>query len=223
MHSAVVRSGRSIDDIELVAVSKYQTVDAVSEAINAGLRHFGESRFQETPTKISMIRDRFPEFDDDIRWSFIGALQSNKVKPVLEWFRSVQSVDRIKLLNRVDRIAGELGVDPEILLQVNVSEADSQSGVPISQLPDLVKASAQCEHVRIRGLMAIGPNTDDSSLIRGAFRQLRKVAEEIDNLNLPGLSMDILSMGMTGDFEIAIEEGSTLIRIGTALFGPRST
>jgi PLP dependent protein len=223
VHSAAVRSGRNPDEIELVAVSKYQPVEAVAEAIDAGLRHFGESRFQETPAKISSIRDQFPELEGDIRWAFIGALQSNKVKPVLEWFSSVQSVGSGKLLTRVDRIAGELGVEPEVLLQVNISDADSQSGVPLSQLPALVEAGTKCEHVRIKGLMAIGPNTTEPLVVRRAFARLRKTAKEIESLNLPGISMNILSMGMTGDFEIAVEEGSTLIRIGTALFGPRST
>jgi PLP dependent protein len=223
INQAAQRVGRDPDEIELVAVSKFQNVDAVSEAIEAGLRHFGESRFQDTPAKIEAIRSRFPDLTDDIRWSFIGVLQSNKAKPVMEWFSSIQSVDSVKLLMRLDRIAGEIGVNPEILLQVNVSGAESQRGITLERIPELAEAGSECENVRVSGLMSIGPNMDDDIVIRNAFAKLRKTADDLMERNLPGIAMNTVSMGMTGDFEIAIEEGSTLIRIGTAIFGPRST
>lgn len=220
---AAERAGRDPDSIELVAVSKFHPAEAVAEAIEAGLRHFAENRFQDTPAKIEAIRTRFPELRDEIRWSFIGTLQSNKVKPVLQWFDSIQSVDRSSLLERINRIAGEQGNIADLLLQTNISGAETQGGIPLNELPALVEHGATLEHVRIEGLMAIGPNTDDETVIREAYINLRKAAEEIRDREYPNVSMDTLSMGMTGDLEISIEEGSTLVRIGTAIFGPRST
>ncbi|GBE29804.1 hypothetical protein BMS3Bbin04_00827 [bacterium BMS3Bbin04] len=213
--------GRDPSTISLVAVSKYQPAGAVAEAIEAGQRVFGESRLQGAAEKIETIRLRFSDLSDDIHWSFIGALQSNKVKPILECFHSIQSIDRVKLLNRVDRIAGELNVSKSILLQVNVSGAEMQGGIPISQLPSLAEAAAKCDHIRVDGLMAIGANSDNEDEIRSSFRDVRKAADALTKMNLPNISMNILSMGMTGDYKIAIEEGSTLVRIGTAIFGPR--
>ncbi|MCB2210820.1 YggS family pyridoxal phosphate-dependent enzyme [bacterium] len=220
---AAKAAGRSPDDVHLLAVSKFQPVAAVAEAINAGQRFFGENRFQGTPEKIEAIRQQFPQLANELHWSFIGTLQSNKVKPILELFTSVQSIDRLKLLNRADRIAGELGVTAKVLLQVNVSGADTQGGVELTELEDLAVAASKLDHVSVNGLMAIGPLTDNRDTIRKAFAEVRAAAGRLTNLNLPHVSMDTLSMGMTDDYDIAIEEGSTMVRIGTAIFGPRQT
>ncbi len=220
---AAKAAGRAPDEINLLAVSKFQPIDAVAEAILAGQRFFGENRFQGTPEKIDAIRQQFPELANELHWSFIGTLQSNKVKPILELFDSIQSIDRLKLLSRADRIVEELDTTANILFQVNVSGAETQGGAELSELEDLAVAASKLDHVNVNGLMAIGPLTDDRDEIRRAFVEVRTAADRLTNLNLPHVSMDTLSMGMTDDYDIAIEEGSTMVRIGTAIFGPRQT
>lgn len=219
---AAEKSGRSLDDITIVAVTKTLPADRVVEAYRAGLTHIGENRFQEVPEKQATVRDELKDAADELTWHFIGHLQSNKARKILESFQVIQSIDRISVLEKVDRIAGEMGIRPMTLLQVNISGADTQGGVEPEDLDALADAAAACEHVQVNGLMAIGPNTDDERVIRKAFAQLRSHAEALGARKLPGITMDTLSMGMSGDYEIAVEEGATLVRLGTAIFGPRT-
>lgn len=222
---AAQRSGRSEDAVRVLAVTKTLDADTVLEGVEAGLRRFGENYFQEAPEKIETVRNRVPDLADSLEWHYIGQLQSNKVRKVLEHFQVIQSLDRAKLINRADRIAGEMGLVARGLIQVSVTDKDTQGGISIDDWPALVslaeKASGR-DHLRIEGLMTIGPLTDDETELHRAFAQVRETAGRLAELNLPGLTMDTLSMGMSNDYQVAIEEGATLVRIGTAIFGPRN-
>lgn len=218
---AAERAGRDPAQIELVAVTKTLPPELVAEGVRAGLRRFGENRFQEAPEKIESIRQRFSELANKISWDFIGTLQSNKVRPVLEWFAMIQSIDRGKLVERADRLAGELGITARCLLQVHVSGSETQGGVEPDRLDELAEFASGRDHLRVEGLMAIGPLTDDENKLRRAFSTVRDSFHRLASRDLPGVEMRTLSMGMTGDFELAIEEGANLVRLGTAIFGPR--
>jgi len=219
---AAERSGRSLDDITIVAVTKTLPAERVVEAYRAGLTQVGENRFQEVPGKQDEVRAVLGDAANALTWHFIGHLQSNKARKILESFQVIQSIDRFSVLEKLDRIAGEMGVIAKTLVQVNISGADTQGGAEPEELDALLDAAAACENLRVHGLMAIGPNTDDTTVIRKAFASLRELAGKLGARNLPGVTMETLSMGMSGDYEIAVEEGATLVRLGTALFGPRS-
>lgn len=211
---AAERSGRTRDDIRLVAVTKGVPCDQIGLALAAGVTEIGENRVQEAERKISLMGSQ-------AIWHMVGHLQTNKVKKAVLLFDWIQSVDSIRLLDRLNRVAIDMGRRPTLLIQVNTSEETSKFGVTPSALADVVHFASECEGVDVEGLMTLGPRTDIESQTRQAFQRLRLLAEEIQRWNLPRVSMRHLSMGMTSDFEIAIEEGATMVRIGTALFGPR--
>jgi hypothetical protein len=213
---AAERSGRTRADVRLVAVAKTVPCDDIALAIAGGVTEVGENKVQEAERKVAVIGNQ-------VLWHMVGHLQTNKVKKAVGIFDWIQSVDSIRLLDRVNRAALELDRRPSVLLQVNTSGEDSKFGVDPSELTDLVHLASECEGVRVEGLMTIGPMTDIESQTRQAFQRLRLLAEDIRRWNVPRVSMRHLSMGMTGDFEIAIEEGATIVRIGTAIFGPRPT
>lgn len=215
------RVGRNADDITILAVSKTKPAEQVISAYEAGLRNFGENRFQECPEKIRQVEEVLGEEKQDIHWHFIGHLQSNKVRKVLEYFPMIQSLDSEKILRRVNHVAGEMDITVDGLLQVNVSGSVTQYGFPPHLMSAALETVAKCENLKIRGLMAIGPHDESEYLIRRAFERVRLEAERIESKHIPNVEMSILSMGMSGDFEMAIEEGSTMIRVGTVLFGPR--
>ena len=213
---AAARAGRSAEEVRLIAVTKTVPVERIREAIAAGLTRFGENRVQEALPKIDAI-------GADVEWHLIGHLQRNKARRAVERFDWIHSIDSVRLLQRVDRIATELGRSPRLLVQVNTSGEPSKFGVAPEQVTAILEAAAGCETVTIDGLMTIGPLTDDREAIRRAFRLLRTLAEEARGLGSPRVPMTHLSMGMTADFEIAIEEGATMVRVGSAIFGPRRT
>ncbi|MCB2198074.1 YggS family pyridoxal phosphate-dependent enzyme [bacterium] len=219
---AAAKSGRQEQDIRLVAVTKFHPASVVLEAVQAGLTEFGENRFQEVPEKQADVRQAIGDQADRLTWHFIGQLQSNKARKVIHSFSMVQSVDRESLVQRLDRIAGEEGRSLDVLMQVKVTGAEQQGGVEPDDAQKLAELISVCENLSLHGLMAIGPVTGDRSVLHSAFSKVRTLAETIDSLHLPGVSMNTLSMGMSGDFDVAIEEGATLIRIGTVLFGSRS-
>lgn len=219
---AAARSGRQEQDIRLVAVTKFHPASVVIEAVQAGLTEFGENRFQEVPTKQAEVRQAIGDQADGLRWHFIGQLQSNKARKVIQSFSTVQSVDRESLVERLDRIAGEEGRSLDVLMQVKVTGAEQQGGVEPADAQKLAEAIAACDNLTLQGLMAIGPATGDRNLLHQSFARVRELADTIDSMHLPGVSMNTLSMGMSGDFDVAIEEGATLIRVGTVLFGSRS-
>ncbi|MDH3453697.1 MAG: YggS family pyridoxal phosphate-dependent enzyme [Desulfuromonadales bacterium] len=206
--------GRNPAEVRLVAVSKKKPAADIEAACAAGQTLFGESYVQECVAKIDAVKAA-------VEWHFIGALQSNKVKYLRGKVAMIHSVDRLSLAEEIDRQWGKDDACVDILIQVNLGEEASKSGTTASDLSDLVRQVARLQHVRIKGLMALPPWDADLDEVRPYFRQLRQLAEQINSLELPNVAMQELSMGMSHDYAVAIEEGATLIRIGTAIFGAR--
>jgi pyridoxal phosphate enzyme (YggS family) len=206
--AAVKRVGYERSHITLVAVTKKFSASAIREGYQAGLRDFGENYVQEFSDKAPQVQDL-----EGTRYHLIGHLQSNKVRPAIELFHLIQTVDSVKLLERLDRGAVELGKTAEALLEIKLSEEPNKTGASPQELPKLLDAASKCVNTRITGLMTVPPWSEDAELSRPYFRQLAELAQKF------GLKR--LSMGMSNEFEVAIEEGATIIRVGTALFGPR--
>jgi PLP dependent protein len=215
---AARRSGRSSRDILLMAVSKTHEPERIREAYNAGQRLFGENRVQEFGGKFEALRDLTAA-----EWHMIGHLQSNKSAKTVELFGAVDSVDSLKLAERLNSAARGIGKTIDVLIETNVGGEASKSGLaPESpDIEDLLSAAPQLEALTFRGLMTVPPFTDDPEGSRKYFRRLRELRDSIAGRRLPAVSMDQLSMGMSHDFEVAIEEGSTCVRVGTAIFGER--
>jgi len=216
---AVKRAGRRTEDIALMAVSKTNPPENIRAAYGAGLRLFGENRVQEFAGKAEALRDLH-----DAEWHMIGHLQTNKAARTAELFHAVDSVDSLKLAEKLDAAARNLGRKLNVLVEINVGGETAKSGVaPDSQdLEELLSAAPRLEALRFRGLMTVPPFADDPERARPYFRKLRELRDTIAARNLSAVSMDQLSMGMSHDFEIAIEEGSTCVRVGTAIFGERT-
>ncbi|MBJ6751310.1 YggS family pyridoxal phosphate-dependent enzyme [Geomonas anaerohicana] len=211
---AAVRAGRDPKTVRLVAVSKTKPAAAIAEAFACGQVIFGENYVQELVTKQ-------PELPAEISWHFIGSLQSNKVRQIAGKVDLVHSVDRPSLAREIDRQWGALGKVCDILVQVNISREETKGGTSSEELLDLVREVAQLPHIKVKGLMTMPPFFDDPEGARPYFRKLRELADEVREAAIPGVEMLELSMGMSGDFEAAIEEGATLVRVGSALFGER--
>lgn len=208
------RAGRPAGEVVLVGVSKTQPVPALAEAFAAGLRVFGENRVQE-----GLAKSR--ELPAGIDWHLIGPLQSNKVRQALDLFRAIHSIDRLKIAEAVDREAGVRGIEVAGFLEVNVGGEESKHGFLLEGFAEAARPLADLQHLRIRGLMAIPPQGETAEESRPWFQRLRELRDELaarpEWRGFPGW----LSMGMSDDFEVAIEEGATHVRVGTALFGPR--
>lgn len=210
--AACARSGRAPEEVTLVAVSKTMTAELIDEALAAGAEHIGENRVQEA-------RDKFPLLTHPARRHLIGTLQSNKAKLAVQLFDVIQTIDSIALAQAVSRYAANEGREIDILVQVNVGEEPQKSGVSPAETGPLVEAVSGLPNLRLRGLMAIPPHDQDEWLLRHHFRVLRGLRETIQRESSDRLPE--LSMGMTDDFEIAIEEGATIVRVGRAIFGER--
>lgn len=217
--AAARRAGRSASEITLMAVSKTQPPERIREAYDAGLRVFGENRVQEFAGKFAAI-----ESLGIAAWHMIGHLQTNKAAKTAELFQAVDSVDSLKLAEKLDAAARHLGKKLDVLIEINVGGEAAKSGVaPDSQaLEELLISAHRLEALAFRGLMTVPPFTDDPLGARPYFRKLRELRDAIVARKLPAIGMDQLSMGMSHDFEIAIEEGSTCVRVGTAIFGERT-
>jgi pyridoxal phosphate enzyme (YggS family) len=218
IHQAARRAGRNPNQISLMAVSKTFAPEQIREAYSAGLRLFGENRVQEFAGKIDSLRDL-----TDADWHLIGHLQSNKAHKAAELFSSLDSVDSERLAEKLNSSAEKLGKKLRVLIEVNVGGEEAKSGVdPDSgELEDILPAAGRWPHLEICGLMTIPPFTEEPEGARPYFRRLRELRDRIAARKLPGVGMDVLSMGMSHDFEVAIEEGSTCVRVGTAIFGER--
>ena len=218
MASAARRAGRDPADVKLMAVSKTFGIEAIREAHDAGQRLFGENRVQEFAGKSESLRD-LPGFEMHL----IGHLQSNKARKAAEMFAAVDSVDSVKLAERLNASALELGKRLPVLIEINIGGEDAKAGLaPDSpELDDLLASASRFTNLRIRGLMTVPPFTDDPEGARPFFCRLRELRDRIASRNLPTVTMNELSMGMSHDFEVAIEEGSTCVRIGTSIFGAR--
>jgi pyridoxal phosphate enzyme (YggS family) len=219
INRAAIRAGRSAEEIALMAVSKTQQPDRIREAYAAGQRLFGENRVQEFAGKAGALADL-----RDSEWHMIGHLQSNKAAKTAELFQAVDSVDSVKLAEKLDAAARQLGKKLDVLIEINVGGEAAKSGVaPDSdELERLLLAAPRLEGLAFRGLMTVPPFTDDPQGARPYFRKLRDLRDAIAARKLPSVPMDALSMGMSHDFEVAIEEGSTCVRVGTAIFGERA-
>jgi PLP dependent protein len=218
MESAARRAGRDPNEITLMAVSKTFSPEKICEAHAAGLRTFGENRVQEFAGKAEAVGDLI-----EAEWHLIGHLQSNKANKAAELFSAIDSVDSVKLAEKLNGVAEKLGKKIDILIEVNVGAEEAKSGVdPRShELDALLNAAPSLNFLSFRGLMTIPPYTEDPEGARSYFRQLRELRDRISTRQLPAIAMDTLSMGMSHDFEVAIEEGSTCVRVGTGIFGER--
>jgi PLP dependent protein len=216
---AARRARREPHEISLMVVSKTHPPDRIREAYAAGIRLFGENRLQEFARKVDALRDL-----QDAEWHMIGHLQSNKAAKTAELFAAVDSVDSLRLAQRLNAAAQQLGRRRAVLIEINVGGEAAKSGVApgSSELEDILRAAVAFEHLEFRGLMTVPPFTEDPQQARPYFRKLRKLRDQVAARRWPGISMDVLSMGMSHDFEVAIEEGSTCVRVGTAVFGERS-
>jgi hypothetical protein len=217
--AAAHRAGRRPEEIALMAVTKTHPPERIREAYNAGLRLFGENRVQEFCGKAAALADL-----PGAEWHMIGHLQTNKAGTAAELFAAVDSVDSVKLAEKLDAAARSLGRKLAVLIEINVGGEAAKSGVaPGSrELEELLQAAPRLEALEFRGLMTVPPFTDDPAEARPYFRKLGELCDAISARKLPQVAMDVLSMGMSHDFEAAIEEGSTCVRVGTAIFGERS-
>ena len=216
MADAALRAGRQPGDVRLIAVSKTHPIEAVRAACDAGQRDFGENKVQEALQKIALSADI------KVQWHLIGHLQSNKAKKAAGGVSWIHAIDSADLLRRVDRAAAEAGRTLDVLVQVDLALEATKHGAPVGDLPGIFAAAPECQAARLAGLMLLPPLVDDPEQARPWFRQLRGVR---DNLAASGVAADRLrelSMGMSHDFEVAIEEGATMVRIGTAIFGSRT-
>jgi len=211
---AAERAGRSAEDITLIAVSKTFDSATVQQAVDAGARDLGENRVQEAITKVAMVKG-------NVRWHLIGHLQSNKARQAVEAFEVIHTIDSSQLAERLDRVAGETGRRPEVLVQVDLAHEPTKSGAVESELPAIIEALDSARHLEFRGLMTLPPFFDSPEQTRPYFRRLSEILEGLNRLRPAERKLTELSMGMSYDFEEAIEEGATMIRVGTAIFGTR--
>jgi PLP dependent protein len=212
---AAVRARRQPDDVRLLAVSKTFSLEHVKAAVEAGQRDFGENRVQEALQKIDGSADL------RIRWHLIGPLQSNKVRKAAPRFNAIHSVDSLRLIEAIDRAAADAGATPELLVQVDLAGEATKHGAPPAEAAEIVKAGTRCRAARLAGLMTIPPYFDDPENTRPYFAMLRELRATLLKDGLPPESLRELSMGMSHDFEIAVQEGATMVRLGTAIFGAR--
>ena len=212
--AACARVGRDPAEVRLVAVSKTKPTALIEQAAAAGQRLFGENYVQEFTDKAEQLRA-------PVEWHFIGSLQSNKVKYLRGKVAMIHSLDRLSLAEEINRQWAKLDRPVDVLLEVNLGDESSKAGTGEEEAIELVRRVAELPFLRLRGLMALPPWLDDPEEVRPYFRRLRELARRIEALKIPGVSMAELSMGMSNDFEVAIEEGATLVRVGTAIFGER--
>ena len=215
---AARRAGRSPDDVTLMAVTKTFPVDAIREAYAAGIRVFGENRVQEFGGKCDGVRDLA-----GAEWHMIGHLQTNKAGKAVELFSAIDSIDSVKLAERINAAGQAAGKKVDVLIEVNVGGEAAKSGVlPASrEIEDILLAAPRLDHVAVHGLMTVPPFAEDPEIARPFFRRMRELRDLISARALPAVEMEVLSMGMSHDFEVAIEEGSSCVRIGSAIFGRR--
>ena len=212
---ACARVGRDPGTVTLIAIAKTFPWQKIQEVIRAGVTDVGENYVQE------LLQKRAALSGENVQWHFVGHLQSNKVKQIAGWVTLIHAIDSVGIVREIDRRAAAEGRTIKCLVEVNTSGEETKFGVPPGRAAELVREMQGLSHVSIEGLMTIGPFLPDPEGSRPMFRRLRELRDEIAGLGIPNAPMRHLSMGMTGDFEVAIEEGATLIRIGTAIFGPR--
>ena len=214
INEAKTKSRRK-DNVELIAVTKTVDVDIIKEAIAAGVTDIGENKVQELEKKIPLL-------GNSVNYHMIGYLQSNKVKYIINEVKLIHSLDRLSLAKEIDKIAKEHNMVVNTLLQINIAEEETKFGLKSSEVIPFIEEIQKFTNLRIKGLMTIAPFTDDKKLLRNVFKTMVNFKKDITNRKYENVSMDYLSMGMTNDYEIAVEEGANLIRIGTGIFGSRN-
>ena len=221
--SAARSAGRDPSSVRLVAVSKTFPIESIADAFAAGQRDFGENRVQEALQKVEQAAlqkiDR--SADQSIRWHLLGHLQTNKARKAAPAFAMIQSVDSVELLHKLDQAAADTHHAPELLIQVDLAGEATKFGVPPGEMPRLFEAAAACRAARVVGLMTLPPYPETPEDSRPWFRQLRELRDQWQASGVPASMLRELSMGMSGDFEVAVQEGATIVRVGTAIFGSR--
>lgn len=215
IQDVAIKIGRNPVEIELVAVTKTVLIENIQEAIGLGIKNLGENRVQEAKEKFDIIGNK-------VVWHLVGHLQTNKVKPAVVMFDLIQSVDSVEVAKEIDKRANQLNKIQNILVEVNTSGETTKFGIEPEKLLPLIEQITPLPNIHIQGLMTIGPLVSDPELARPSFMQLRQLADRIKSAGIPNLEMIYLSMGMTSDYQIAIQEGANMLRIGTAIFGHRS-
>jgi hypothetical protein len=217
IHKAAVKANRNPKDIKLLAVTKTRTIQAIEEALSYNIEFIGENKVQEAEDKIPTLIGKFNEFH------FIGHLQSNKINKLMKLKPTlIHSIDKFSTANKLNNYLKQNSITQNVLIEVNTSGEESKNGITPKDTVEFIKAVSQLENVKIKGLMTISMFTHDEQIIRSSFKKLRELFTEINTLEIPNTEMEFLSMGMTNDFEIAIEEGANIVRIGTAIFGARN-
>lgn len=216
---AAEKSGRKLEDITLIAVSKTVDWEKAKEAVEAGINNLGENRVQE-------ITNKYEQFDnlnlnDNVNWHMIGHLQKNKVKYIIDKVNLIHSVENLELANEINKRAAQHNIISNVLIELNIGEEESKFGISDENVMEFVKNLEQFENIKVLGLMTVAPYAENPEDIRWVFKKMKEIYNSISNINLRNTEMKYLSMGMTNDFEIAIEEGSNIVRIGTAIFGAR--
>ena len=212
---ACAAAGRTPNEVTLVAVSKTKPVSMLQEAYDAGARVFGENKVQE-------IMDKYDQLPSDIQWHMIGHLQRNKVKYIIDKVAMIHSVDSLRLAQTIEQEAAKKDLVMPVLLEVNVAEEDTKFGLKVDEVLPLLEEISNFPHIQVKGLMTIAPFVENPEENRKVFRTLKKLSVDIGAKNINNVTMSVLSMGMTGDYQVAIEEGSTMVRVGTGIFGERN-
>lgn len=212
---ACEKAGRNRSEVILIAVSKTKPVEMLQEVYDQGIRYFGENKVQEMCDKMEVM-------PKDINWNMIGHLQTNKVKYIVGKTSLIHSVDSLKLAEEIQKQAIKNNVVVDILVEVNIANEETKFGISKEDAIQMVKDIAKLDHIRIKGLMTIAPFVENPEDNRLYFREIKQLSVDINNQNIDNVCMDILSMGMTGDYMVAIEEGSTMVRVGTGIFGERN-
>lgn len=218
VQEACKKVGRDPDSVTIIPVTKTVDTERIKEALDCGYTIIAENKVQEAEEKVPLLKDHRPSPS----WHFVGHLQSNKVNKVVRFASMIQSIDRLKIVKKLNKRLAKIGKKVPVLIQVNVSGEDSKYGLQPDDILGFIEKAATYEHVQIKGLMTIGLFSDDWPRVRKGFRLLREIRDKVEERDIAGVEMDILSMGMTNDFEIAIEEGATMIRVGRAIFGERA-
>lgn len=214
IEAACKRSGRSIQEVTLIAVSKTKPVSMLEEAYSCGCRHFGENKVQE-------LVDKYETMPKDIKWHMIGHLQRNKVKYIVDKVYLIHSVDSLRLAEEISKEAVKKNVNVNILIEINIAKEESKFGAETETVLELIEDISKLPGISIKGLMTIAPYVEIAEENRQYFVKLRQLSVDIMHKNIDNVSMDILSMGMTGDYQVAVEEGAAYVRVGTGIFGER--
>ncbi|HJC38659.1 MAG TPA: YggS family pyridoxal phosphate-dependent enzyme [Candidatus Mediterraneibacter faecigallinarum] len=215
IQEACRRAGRDRSEVTLIAVSKTKPAEVLKEAYDLGIRVFGENKVQE-------LTEKYEVLPKDIRWHMIGHLQTNKVKYIADKVELIHSVDSLKLAETIEKEAAKRNRTIDILVEVNVAEEESKFGLKVEEVIPFIEKVAGFSHINVRGLMTIAPFVENPEKNRSVFADLRKLSVDITEKNIDNVNVSILSMGMTNDYEVAIEEGATMVRVGTGIFGARN-